>query len=281
MEEPSSSPEKPELNSLDSNEFFNNLKSDPVKSNEYNPPNLFAGMSLGTSTASKPTSVFGTGIPPSQTPNIPMQLNTNSSGTQSSLFGMNIQTTPNSVFSNNSTNLFGVPITNQSQSSDKKSIFQETQNQTNLNKSIDFNSNMKDSSLFSFEGMKITQPDNVNKSMILNEGKGEVDKTKSSDYAPPNLFEWLSTPPPSDPKAVNKLEVTETQNQATSSASGKFWDSYKKTGNQQDVAKVAPHTSQVKATEKIKNSTMTPHTPDNKTIQAKDKMFGKSDADIS
>ena len=261
VEEPTIPPVKPELNALDSTEFFNSLKSDPVKSNEYNPPNLFAGMSLGVSTASKPTSVFGIGAPPSQSTNVPIQLNTSSTSSQNSLFGLNMQTTPNSVFPNTSTNLFGVPLTNQNQSSDKKSIFQESQNQKNLNNSVDF-SNTQDSNIFSFEGMNITQPDNANKSMIQTEDKGDMDK--SSEYNPPSLFNWLSGTTQNDPKVVNKAEVVESPSQNTSSTSGKFWDSYKKTGGQPEVAKTVSQSTQIKSNEKVNSSTVAPHTPENK-----------------
>lgn len=276
-------PENQGLSVLDSNQFFNNLKSDPVNPNEYNPPSLFAGMSLSTSTTQRTTSVFASGpTPPTQTPNIPMQLNPKSSEIQNSIFGINPQNTQNSIFASNSTSIFGVPLTMQNQNSDRKSIFPENQSKTNLNKTNEEINLSKDGSIFSLEGMKITQPDSVNRSFTNLETNANLSGLDSKDYNPPKLFEFLSTSQQVEAPKKNLPEVEEKPSQVAPQTSGKFWDSYKRTTSQPENAKAGSKTaSNTKADEKLTQSKLVPHTPENRVKQNKDKMFGKNDADIT
>lgn len=277
--EDSPSADQNELKGLDSEQFFANMKVNKKEENpnEYNPPDLFAGlnmsMSSGLSFGSQPTQNLGMnmGQPPTQNSGFPMQLNLGGGmNTQNRPAGFspgigqmptqNQQEVP-SMFS-------GISLTNQSYNPNQYSAPTQFPNVNQQNTSSEFVNLGKDGEPASTEGVKLDQTGTTDisfpKEEQLSKDYGQRVEP-SSDYAPPDLFGGLNISTHNIQTRIDDNPPAPTQPQSSgASHSAGYWSSYKKGQNAKTPVN-EPKPVIPKITEKARSFKPKPSTPDSET----------------
>jgi len=287
-----------DIKGLDSNEFFANmnLNSAPNNPNEYNPPDLFSGMSLSATPVPKQTtgitqntmsmgfkmnppsnnSPFGgqSIFQPQHTSNIPL-------GTSQDYMPPPINTQGNTQ-----NTLFGLPLSSMNFGGPAPVTKQQTKPNQIQNISNDFINISKDGDLTG-----LNQTGTTDNSLPHDDPIQEfAPKVEDTGYTPPNLFDQLNisnhnikpkAEPVSSTKVVKPAENTEElqhQRSAPQKIKG-HWDSYKSKAPELPSAGIITDKMQTQNINTI--PVAKPHTPINSAKTKNDKILDQNEADFS
>lgn len=279
--EDSPSNDQNELKGLDSEQFFANMKVNKKEENpnEYNPPDLFAGlnmsMSSGMSFGSQPTQNLSMNIgqAPTQNPGFPMQQNLGGGiNTQNRMTGFNsgIGQMPTQSQQEVPSMFSGISLTNQGYNPQQYAAPSQFLNLSQQNTSTEFVNIGKDNEPANTDGVKLDQTGTTDisfpKEEQLSKDYGQRVEP-SSDYAPPDLFGGLNISTHNIQTKIDDNQLVPTQiqpqNLGTSHSTG-YWSSYKK--NEKSKSSVIDHQQTIpKITEKARSFKPKPSTPDSET----------------